>query len=145
MWYIWNLTWMLLLGLWYLPVLIVFILISIIYLQDNVYEMETYACCDYGECVWKLAGCVGGCRALFTAPEGISWVHMAHLPNEPYGPFNVRCPGGYGVVHVVRWALGVLVVVGVVGIVVGLPSVAMGMNMYVHPPVYMHPLQCLTV
>jgi hypothetical protein len=27
-----------------------------------------------------------GCSALFIASEGLSWVHMAHLLNEPYGP-----------------------------------------------------------
>jgi hypothetical protein len=34
----------------------------------------------------SLRGAKGGCSALFIAPKVISWVHMAHYTNEPYGP-----------------------------------------------------------
>jgi hypothetical protein len=40
----------------------------------------------------RLRGAQGACSMLFTAPEGTSWVHMAHLPNEPYGPLIWTLP-----------------------------------------------------
>jgi hypothetical protein len=40
----------------------------------------------------SLRGMEGACSELSTAPEVISWVHMAHFPNEPYGPLQWRLP-----------------------------------------------------
>jgi hypothetical protein len=56
------------------------------YFKDNVHKSSHVHVMTIVSVCGSLWGAKGGCNALFIAPEGVSWVHMAHLPNEPYGP-----------------------------------------------------------